>query len=129
MRASLAQRVAYHRSWSVAARGRGLPTNTTRGFASSFASGGPAGGGGDGGNGGSDALFADTDTAFASKTLPQLLRGILVFKVCGVRAFVTRADELVSLSNRVFGTRLTEAVTKATFFGHFCGGESEPVGS
>ena len=54
----------------------------------------------------SDELFADTDTAFASKTLPQLLRGILVFKVCGVRAVVTRADELVSFSNRVFGTRL-----------------------
>lgn len=37
--------------------------------------------------------------------------------------FVEHAESLLSLSHRLLGSRLTEAVVKATFFAHFCAGE------
>lgn len=40
-----------------------------------------------------------------------------------MQPFVDHAEALLSLSHRLLGSRLTEAVVKATFFAHFCAGE------
>lgn len=40
-----------------------------------------------------------------------------------IPALVKHARRLMDVSNRVVGQRVTAALLRATFFGHFCGGE------
>jgi len=66
--------------------------------------------------------FNDMSIAYRSRTVLELLRASLVFSFC--RPLIVRnADQLLSLSRRVFGNTLTDAVVRETFFKHFCGGE------
>jgi hypothetical protein len=52
----------------------------------------------------------------------ELLRAAFVFWVAGIPPVVRNSRRLVNLSYRVLGSSITEAVLRATFFGHFCGG-------
>lgn len=69
--------------------------------------------------------FSDTATAFQAKSLPEMLRGVLVFTMCRIKPLVERAEPLMRASYKVLGPSLTNAALKATFFGHFCAGEDE----
>lgn len=67
--------------------------------------------------------FSDPRQAFASKTTGELLRQLLVLRMCQIRPLVTNADKLLALSNTVFGTTITSAIIRHTFFKHFVAGE------
>lgn len=64
----------------------------------------------------------DPTAAFATRTTPELLRAYLVLRLCMVKPLVRNAEALLSLSRRVLGDRLTDAVVGRTFFAHFCAG-------
>jgi proline dehydrogenase len=66
--------------------------------------------------------FDDTKLVFSSRTTPELIRAAVVFRAAGIPFVVRNSKRLVKLSYKVLGSRLTEAVLRATFFGHFCGG-------
>lgn len=68
--------------------------------------------------------LSDTKTAFAMKSNVDLARGVVVLLSC--REFlVSRAETLLSLSQRILGRTLTNLFIRETFFRHFCAGESE----
>ena len=74
---------------------------------------------------GSSSLKKDYSVSFFHKSNFQLLRSLLVFNFCKVPFIVLNADSLLKSSYRFLGTVSTNAVLKASFFGHFCAGEDE----
>lgn len=75
-------------------------------------------------NGRTDSL-KDYTVSFLHKSNFQLLRSLLVFNVCKVPFIVINADSVLRKSYRFLGTACTNAILKASFFGHFCAGEDE----
>ena len=71
------------------------------------------------------SYLKDYTVSFLHKSNFELLRSLLVFNVCKVPFLVLNADSLLKLSYRFLGTSATNAVLKASFFGHFCAGEDE----
>jgi proline dehydrogenase len=68
--------------------------------------------------------FTDTKIAYANKSNLDLLRGVFVLMTC--HEFVVRhADQLLHFSKTFLGNTVTNALVRATFFRHFCAGESE----
>jgi hypothetical protein len=68
--------------------------------------------------------FTDTASAYSSLATADLLRAYLVFRACGLRPLVAHADSLLQTAYSVLGKGVTEALVKATFFRHFCAGET-----
>ncbi|KAA0149717.1 hypothetical protein FNF29_05728 [Cafeteria roenbergensis] len=68
--------------------------------------------------------FDDVKAVYGGATRWELLRAILVFRVSQVDFLVQNARKLITLSRKVFGDTITDAVLQATFFGHFCAGRS-----
>ena len=69
--------------------------------------------------------FNDPKSSHGSKTIVELLRGLLVYHSCRFPFLVDKADAIISLSTRTFGAKITDYVMKCTFFKHFCAGEDE----
>ncbi|KAI3437761.1 hypothetical protein D9Q98_000208 [Chlorella vulgaris] len=67
--------------------------------------------------------FDDPQAAFKAKSSLDLLRSLLVFRCCKIQPLVQNADSILAWSKRVFGTTLTNAVIKATFYKQFVAGE------
>eukprot|EP00195_Chlamydomonas_chlamydogama_P012380 CAMPEP_0202907550 /NCGR_PEP_ID=MMETSP1392-20130828/43042_1 /ASSEMBLY_ACC=CAM_ASM_000868 /TAXON_ID=225041 /ORGANISM="Chlamydomonas chlamydogama, Strain SAG 11-48b" /LENGTH=585 /DNA_ID=CAMNT_0049596507 /DNA_START=23 /DNA_END=1777 /DNA_ORIENTATION=+ len=68
--------------------------------------------------------FDDHKAIFQGRSTAELLRAILVFRICGIDYFVRNADQLLALSRKTLGAGITNAVIKHTFFNHFCAGEN-----
>lgn len=60
-----------------------------------------------------------------SKTLFELLRGLLVLKLCTFETLVKNNDFIMKRARQLLGRRLFKAVMKATMYGHFVAGESQ----
>ncbi|XP_076850491.1 proline dehydrogenase 1, mitochondrial [Brachyhypopomus gauderio] len=69
--------------------------------------------------------FDNTQEAYKSKDTLELLRSLLVFKLCTFDFIVDRNKELMDLSKRVFGQRIFEKLMKMTFYGQFVAGEDQ----
>ncbi|XP_038845754.1 proline dehydrogenase 1, mitochondrial-like [Salvelinus namaycush] len=67
--------------------------------------------------------FNNTHEAYKSKDNIELLRSLLVFKLCTFDFLVDKNKELMDLSKKVFGQRLFERLMKMTFYGQFVAGE------
>ncbi|KAI9020605.1 proline dehydrogenase [Hyaloraphidium curvatum] len=67
--------------------------------------------------------FNDARESFAAKSLRDLVRARAVFRLSQVRPLVANADRLVRAAYSVLGTRITNALLRWSFFGHFCAGE------
>nr|XP_029484136.1 proline dehydrogenase 1, mitochondrial-like isoform X2 [Oncorhynchus nerka] len=67
--------------------------------------------------------FDNTHEAYKSKDNIELLRSLLVFKLCTFDFLVDKNKELMDLSKKVFGQRLFERLMKMTFYGQFVAGE------
>uniref|UniRef100_A0A8C7SU86 Proline dehydrogenase n=1 Tax=Oncorhynchus mykiss TaxID=8022 RepID=A0A8C7SU86_ONCMY len=67
--------------------------------------------------------FDNTHEAYKSKDNIELLRSLLVFKLCTFDFLVDKNKELMDLSKKVFGKRLFERLMKMTFYGQFVAGE------
>lgn len=67
--------------------------------------------------------FDNTEEAYKSKNNVELLRSLLVFKLCTIDILVEKNKELMDLSKKVFGQWLFEKMMKMTFYGQFVAGE------
>ncbi|KAJ9526938.1 hypothetical protein QJQ45_025350, partial [Haematococcus lacustris] len=66
--------------------------------------------------------FSDNRAIFRGQPTSAVLRALLVFHACGWSWFVAHAEQLLSASKRLLGTRLTLLLVRKSFFDHFCGG-------
>ncbi len=64
-------------------------------------------------------------TPFESKSTKALLRATLVYTLCRIQPIVDNSEPLLKLTRRVLGNKITDAILKATLYGHFCAGEDE----
>ncbi|TGZ69879.1 hypothetical protein CRM22_003493 [Opisthorchis felineus] len=75
--------------------------------------------------------FNNPKVAHASKTNLELLRGIIVYRMCSIAPLVKYNKQLMELSRKVFGRSIFRLSMKSTIYGHFVAGESrediEPV--
>ncbi|TSU24199.1 Proline dehydrogenase 1, mitochondrial [Bagarius yarrelli] len=67
--------------------------------------------------------FEQTKEAYKSKNSAELIRGLLVFKLCSYDLLVDKNKELMDLSKKLLGQRLFEKLMKMTFYGQFVAGE------
>ncbi|XP_061656220.1 proline dehydrogenase 1, mitochondrial [Phyllopteryx taeniolatus] len=77
----------------------------------------------DGARGDIGVDFKNTEEAYKSKSNVELLRSLLVFKLCTVDVLVDKNKELMELSKKVLGQWLFEKLMKMTFYGQFVAGE------
>ncbi|XP_061554857.1 proline dehydrogenase 1, mitochondrial [Phycodurus eques] len=77
----------------------------------------------DGARGDIGVDFNNTEEAYKSKSNVELLRSLLVFKLCTVDVLVDKNKELMDLSKKVLGQWLFEKLMKMTFYGQFVAGE------
>ncbi|XP_066267867.1 proline dehydrogenase 1, mitochondrial-like [Branchiostoma lanceolatum] len=69
--------------------------------------------------------FDDASEAYKSKTTGEILRSLLVFKLCSFDIIVRNNNQLMKLSRRILGKRLFKMCMKSTFYGHFVAGEDQ----
>ena len=69
--------------------------------------------------------FNDTQTAFKTKSLKELMLGYMIYQICLIPGVVSSSDKLLRLALKVLGNRIVMALLKPTFFAHFCAGEFE----
>jgi len=69
--------------------------------------------------------FDDSQATFESKSTKALLRATLVYTLCRIQPIVDNSEPLLKLTRRVLGNKITDAILKATLYGHFCAGEDE----
>ncbi|XP_059381857.1 proline dehydrogenase 1, mitochondrial [Carassius carassius] len=69
--------------------------------------------------------FDNTQEAYKSKDTLELLRSLLVFKLCTFDFLVDKNKELTDLSRKVLGQQLFEKLMKMTFYGQFVAGEDQ----
>ncbi|XP_041667177.1 proline dehydrogenase 1, mitochondrial [Cheilinus undulatus] len=67
--------------------------------------------------------FDNTQEAYKSKDNIELLRSLLVFKLCTFDFLVEKNKELMDLSKKLLGQWMFEKMMKMTFYGQFVAGE------
>ncbi|XP_070780454.1 proline dehydrogenase 1, mitochondrial [Enoplosus armatus] len=67
--------------------------------------------------------FDNTQEAYKSKGNIELLRSLLVFKLCTIDVLVEKNKELMDLTKKLFGQWMFEKMMKMTFYGQFVAGE------
>ena len=68
--------------------------------------------------------FDNTQISMKGKSNSDLLRALFVFSICRIRPLVMQSENLVTFSYKAFGSTITDAFMRRTFFGHFCAGET-----
>uniref|UniRef100_A0A8C6YCF1 Proline dehydrogenase n=1 Tax=Naja naja TaxID=35670 RepID=A0A8C6YCF1_NAJNA len=69
--------------------------------------------------------FSDAREAFRSKSSGELLRGLVVLRLCALEPLVQRAEQLMHLGQKLLGQQLFEKLMKLTFYGQFVAGEDQ----
>lgn len=69
--------------------------------------------------------FTDARAAYESKSTSELLRAMVVFQLCRIPLIVKHSETLLNLTRKILGGTISDALLKATLFGHFCAGEDE----
>jgi len=72
-----------------------------------------------------DLSFSNTKECFRNKSSYELVRSIVVFKMCTYDWLVDNAKGLIKMSRKILGQRLFKAVMRATIYGQFVGGEGK----
>jgi proline dehydrogenase len=72
-----------------------------------------------------DITFENTEEAYKSKSNLELIRGLVVLKLCGFKFLVDRNVEILKLARKVLGKKLFELGLRATFYGHFVAGADQ----
>ncbi|XP_066513588.1 proline dehydrogenase 1, mitochondrial-like [Hoplias malabaricus] len=67
--------------------------------------------------------FDQTKDAYKSKATLELLRNLLVLKLCSYDALVDNSKEIMDLSKMLLGQKAFEQLMKMTFYGQFVAGE------
>ncbi|XP_071945457.1 hydroxyproline dehydrogenase-like [Antedon mediterranea] len=73
--------------------------------------------------------FENAEKAFANQSNLELLRAMLILRICSYNVFVNNALKLWKIGQGILGKRLFSSVMKATFYSQFVSGEtSEEIG-
>ncbi|XP_035496045.2 proline dehydrogenase 1, mitochondrial isoform X1 [Scophthalmus maximus] len=109
-------------------RTTGAHNGGQRGDVSSSARPGRRGGGGDGTatTAASHEISVDfelTREAYKSKDSLELLRSLVVFKLCSYSILVDKNKEIMDLGKAILGRRAFDQLMKMTFYGQFVAGE------
>ncbi|XP_015795278.1 proline dehydrogenase 1, mitochondrial isoform X2 [Tetranychus urticae] len=72
-----------------------------------------------------DLTFNNTKECFKSKKSSELMRAMIVLKLCSYPLLVDNHQKLIKIGQKVLGRRLFRSLMKATFYGHFVAGENE----
>ncbi|XP_048044772.1 proline dehydrogenase 1, mitochondrial isoform X3 [Megalobrama amblycephala] len=67
--------------------------------------------------------FEQTKEAYKSKDTLELLRSLVVFKLCSYDILVDKNKEIIDLSRKLLGQKMFEQFMKMTFYGQFVAGE------
>ncbi|XP_016146164.1 proline dehydrogenase 1, mitochondrial-like [Sinocyclocheilus grahami] len=67
--------------------------------------------------------FEQTKGAYKSKDTLELLRSLVVFKLCSYDILVDKNKEIMDLSRKLLGQNMFEQFMKMTFYGQFVAGE------
>ncbi|XP_073808076.1 proline dehydrogenase 1, mitochondrial isoform X3 [Danio rerio] len=67
--------------------------------------------------------FELTREAYKSKDTLELLRSLVVFKLCSYDILVDKNKEIIDLSRKLLGQKMFEQFMKMTFYGQFVAGE------
>ncbi|XP_029961179.1 proline dehydrogenase 1, mitochondrial [Salarias fasciatus] len=67
--------------------------------------------------------FEQTQEAYKSKDSLELLRSLVVFKLCSYDFLVDRNKEIMDLGKKVLGQKVFDQFMKMTFYGQFVAGE------
>ncbi|XP_047616039.1 proline dehydrogenase 1, mitochondrial [Phacochoerus africanus] len=69
--------------------------------------------------------FGNTQEAYRSRRSWELVRSLLVLRLCASPALLARHDQLLHLTRRLLGQRLFDKLMKMTFYGQFVAGEDQ----
>ncbi|XP_078410398.1 proline dehydrogenase 1, mitochondrial-like [Cetorhinus maximus] len=69
--------------------------------------------------------FSNYHEAYRSKSSTELMRSLLVFRLCSYSVLVDRHKELINLSRTLLGKWLFGKVMRMTFYGQFVAGEDQ----
>ncbi|KAM3916869.1 hydroxyproline dehydrogenase [Leptodactylus fuscus] len=69
--------------------------------------------------------FSDSEV-FRLKSRWEVVRGLLIFRLCSVPSLVRNSEKLLSLSRRLLGRRLFEWSMRVSVYGQFVAGETLP---
>ncbi|XP_075035113.1 hydroxyproline dehydrogenase [Mixophyes fleayi] len=72
------------------------------------------------------ALDFSDGGVFRLKSRWEVVRGLLIFRMCSVPSLVRNSDKLLSVSRRLLGRRLFEWVMRGSVYGQFVAGETLP---
>jgi len=72
-----------------------------------------------------DLSFSNTKECFRNKSTYELVRSIVVFKMCTYDWLVDNAKGLMKMTRKVLGQRLFKSAMRATIYGQFVGGEGK----
>ncbi|KAM6930982.1 proline dehydrogenase 1, mitochondrial [Xenentodon cancila] len=67
--------------------------------------------------------FEQTQEAYKSKDSLELLRSLVVFKLCSYDFLVDKNKEIMDLGKKILGLKAFDQVMKMTFYGQFVAGE------
>uniref|UniRef100_A0A8C3YTM6 Proline dehydrogenase n=1 Tax=Catagonus wagneri TaxID=51154 RepID=A0A8C3YTM6_9CETA len=69
--------------------------------------------------------FGNTQEAYRSRRSWELVRSLLVLRLCASPALLARQEQLLHLTRRLLGQRLFDKLMKMTFYGQFVAGEDQ----
>lgn len=72
-----------------------------------------------------DLSFSNTKECFRNKSTYDLVRSIVVFKMCTYNWLVDNAKPIIKMTRKVMGQRLFKATMRATIYGQFVAGEDK----
>lgn len=72
-----------------------------------------------------DLSFENSKEAFKSKTNADLIRGLLVFRMCSINLLVQNNQRILQILRKILGRPLFKTLLKSTFYGHFVAGETQ----
>jgi hypothetical protein len=72
-----------------------------------------------------DLTFENSEIAFKAKSNFDLIRGYIVFRLCGINYLIDNQKTLLNVSRKLLGKSLFSSLMKNTFYGHFVAGENQ----
>ncbi len=71
--------------------------------------------------------FFDSRLAFQNKTTWEIMRALLVFRLCSIQWIVKSSEKLIHLSRSILGDAIPFWFIRHTFFRHFTAGDEKDL--
>ena len=68
--------------------------------------------------------FQDPESIYKAKKTWELGRAYVVFSLCGINTLMQHNEKMLTIGKKILGDIIFRKLMKATFYGHFVGGET-----